>query len=71
MQTKQELRSFHLNPPERKTRAKLLLRTADRRAERRNRIKKKKRTLIVYYLPSTEKPPSPIFVKGLLLVFRD
>lgn len=32
MQTKQELRSFHLNPSQRKTRAKLLLRTTERRA---------------------------------------
>lgn len=47
MQTKQELRSFYLNPSVRKTRAKLLLRTTESRAEGIQDGKKKPSLFII------------------------
>jgi hypothetical protein len=62
MQTKQELRSFHLDPSERKTRAKLLLRATERMAEGIHGKKKKRKEKgkpLTVCLPVSEQPPFP------------
>jgi hypothetical protein len=68
MQTKQELRSFHLDPSERKTRAKLLLRATERMAEGihgKKKKKKRKRKTPHCLFACVRAAPIPIFVKGL------